>query len=309
VSPDETGPDRGLLRPCRTEDSVNKIAIIASLHRRRAAALVRDLVAWLEARGVEPRLRADLARRLHRADLAWPDERLMEGVSLALSMGGDGTMLSTARLAASHGIPILGCNLGGFGFLTELAHSELMAALPEVLAGNYRVRDRMMLQGDILCDGDYERSFLSLNDIVITRAATSRLLRLEIRAGADEVGIFSADGVIVSTPTGSTAYSLSAGGPVVSPEVEALVVTPICAHTLSARPMILPSNVDVSVLAAARQRGQQVLVITDGQEACALENGDMVRVSKAPVAAHIVEVSGPSFLAKVRTKLGWAGRS
>jgi len=288
---------------------VNKIAIVASLHRRRAASLIRDLVAWLEARGIEPRLRLELAARLHRKELGGPDEGLMDGVSLALAMGGDGTMLSTARLAAPQGIPILGCNLGGFGFLTELAESDLMAALPQVLAGNYRVRDRMMLQADVLHDGERQRGFLGLNDIVITRAATSRLLRLEIMVGAEEIGVFSADGVIVSTPTGSTAYSLSAGGPVVSPEVEALVVTPICAHTLSARPMVLPSNEQVSVLATTRQRGQQVLVITDGQEACALENGDVVRVRKAPVAAHIVQVSGPSFLVKVRTKLGWAGRS
>jgi len=288
---------------------VNKIAIVASLHRRRAASLIRDLVAWLEARGIEPRLRLELAARLHRKELGCPDEGLMDGVSLALAMGGDGTMLSTARLAAPQGIPILGCNLGGFGFLTELAESDLMAALPQVLAGNYRVRDRMMLQADVLHDGERQRGFLGLNDIVITRAATSRLLRLEIMVGAEEIGVFSADGVIVSTPTGSTAYSLSAGGPVVSPEVEALVVTPICAHTLSARPMVLPSNEQVSVLATSRQRGQQVLVMTDGQEACALENGDLVRVRKAPVAAHIVQVSGPSFLVKVRTKLGWAGRS
>ena len=288
---------------------MNKIAIVASLHRRRAASLIRDLVAWLEARGIEPRLRLELAARLHRKELGGPDEGLMDGVSLALAMGGDGTMLSTARLAAPQGIPILGCNLGGFGFLTELAESDLMAALPQVLAGNYRVRDRMMLQADVLHDGERQRGFLGLNDIVITRAATSRLLRLEIMVGAEEIGVFSADGVIVSTPTGSTAYSLSAGGPVVSPEVEALVVTPICAHTLSARPMVLPSNEQVSVLATTRQRGQQVLVITDGQEACALENGDVVRVRKAPVAAHIVQVSGPSFLVKVRTKLGWAGRS
>ena len=288
---------------------MNKIAIVASLHRRRAASLIRDLVAWLEARGIEPRLRIELAARLHRKELGGPDEGLMDGVSLALAMGGDGTMLSTARLAAPQGIPILGCNLGGFGFLTELAESDLMAALPQVLAGNYRVRDRMMLQADVLHDGERQRGFLGLNDIVITRAATSRLLRLEIMVGAEEIGVFSADGVIVSTPTGSTAYSLSAGGPVVSPEVEALVVTPICAHTLSARPMVLPSNEQVSVLATTRQRGQQVLVITDGQEACALENGDVVRVRKAPVAAHIVQVSGPSFLVKVRTKLGWAGRS
>jgi NAD+ kinase len=292
-----------------TEDSVNKIAIVASLHKRRAVSLLRDLVQWLEARAVEPRLRGELADRLHRPDLAWPDERLMEGVSLALAMGGDGTMLSTARFAAPHGIPILGCNLGGFGFLTEVAESELLAVLPQVLAGNYRARDRMMLQADVLRDGERQRSFLGLNDIVIARAATSRLLRLEIMVGAEEIGVFSADGVIVSTPTGSTAYSLSAGGPVVSPEVEALVVTPICAHTLSARPMVLPSDDEVSVLATARQRGQQVLVTTDGQEACSLENGEVVRVRKAPVAAHIVQVSGPSFLVKVRTKLGWAGRS
>jgi len=293
-----------------SEISVRRIAIIASLHKRRAAGLVRGLVEWLESHDVEPRLRQELAARLRRTDLGWPDDRLMEGVSLALAMGGDGTMLSTARLAAPHGIPILGCNVGGFGFLTEVPQAELMAALPDVLAEKYEVRDRMMLRGELVRDGAVRRSVLGLNDVVIARGASSRVLRLEIRVGAEEVGVFSADGVIVATPTGSTAYSLSAGGPVVSPHLEALIVTPICAHTLSARPMVVPSGEEISVLTTGTVKsGQDVLAAVDGQEAFAVAPGDVVRIRKAPTAAHIVQLAGPSFFAKVRTKLGWAGRS
>lgn len=282
---------------------------MASLRKRRASSLVRQVVGWLEQQGVEPRLQEPLARRLRREDLARPDQRLMEGASLALAMGGDGTMLATARLAAPRGIPILGCNLGGFGFLTELAETELMEALSEVLAGRFAVRDRMMVEGELVRRGERVQAFLGLNDVVVTKGAFSRLLRLEIQVGGEQLGVFLADGVIVATPTGSTAYSLSAGGPVVSPEVEALMVTPICAHTLSARPMVVPSGQEICVSVSSLGPGQEVMVTVDGQAGFALEREDTMRARRARIAAHIVQLTGPSFFAKVRTKLGWAGRS
>jgi NAD+ kinase len=293
----------------KSHKPIRRIAVVGALHKRGAPALVRDLVGWLADRGVETRLQRSLAERLRREDLAFDDDLLMRGASLALSLGGDGTMLATARLAAPRGIPILGCNLGGFGFMTELARSDLMAVLPEVLAGRYSVRDRMMVEGEMMRDGTSCCTVLALNDIIIMRGALSRLLRLEIDVGSEQLGLFSADGVIVSTPTGSTAYSLSAGGPVISPDVEALIVTPVCAHTLSARPVVVPSGQEISVSVSEPQPGQEVMVAVDGQVGFALEPDDVMRVRKARVAAHIVQLGGPSFLVKVRTKLGWAGRS
>ncbi|HUT74113.1 MAG TPA: NAD(+)/NADH kinase [Armatimonadota bacterium] len=288
---------------------MDKIAIVASLRRRGAANVVREVAGWLEERGLEVRLQPPVAERLRRPELGRSEEELMEGASLALALGGDGTMLATARLAAPGGVPILGCNLGGFGFLTEVAESELMAALPRVLEGQCEVRDRMMVEGEVMRAGRPACRFLGLNDVVVTKGALSRVLRLEIEVAGEQLGVFSADGVGVATPAGSTAYSLSAGGPVVSPEVEALLVTPICAHTLSARPMVVPLHAEVSVSANPLQPGQDVTVTTDGQQGFALAAGDIVRVRKAPVAAHMVHVAGPSFFVKVRTKLGWAGRS
>lgn len=287
---------------------MKKIAIVASLHKRRASALVRELLAWLEKQEVEIRLPQPLARRLGRADLARPEQALMEGASLALALGGDGTMLATARLAAPRGVPILGCNLGSFGFLTELAASELMAALPRVLAGEYDLHDRMMLEAERSGEAEPGCACLGLNDVVIAKGDFSRAhLRIEI--GGEPLGVFSADGVIIATPTGSTAYSLSAGGPVVSPEVEVLLVTPICAHTLSARPMVVPAQEEISVSVTTLRPEQRVVVTVDGQAGFALERGEVVRVRKARVAAHIVKLRGPSFFAKVRAKFGWAGRS
>jgi NAD+ kinase len=288
---------------------MDKIAIVASLSRRGAANVVREVVGWLEQRGLEVRLQPPVAERLRRPELGRSEKELMEGASLALALGGDGTMLATARLAAPGGVPILGCNLGGFGFLTEVAESELMAALPRVLEGQCEVRDRMMVEGEVMRAGRPACRFLGLNDVVVTKGALSRVLRLEIEIAGEQLGVFSADGVVVATPAGSTAYSLSAGGPVVSPEVEALLVTPICAHTLSARPMVVPLHAEVSVSANPLRPGQDVTVTTDGQQGFALAPGDIVRVRKAPVAAHMVQVAGPSFFVKVRTKLGWAGRS
>jgi NAD+ kinase len=288
---------------------MDKIAIVASLSRRGAANVVREVVGWLEQRGLEVRLQPPVAERLRRPELGRSEKELMEGASLALALGGDGTMLATARLAAPGGVPILGCNLGGFGFLTEVVESELMAALPRVLEGQCEVRDRMMVEGEVMRAGRPACRFLGLNDVVVTKGALSRVLRLEIEIAGEQLGVFSADGVVVATPAGSTAYSLSAGGPVVSPEVEALLVTPICAHTLSARPMVVPLHAEVSVSANPLRPGQDVTVTTDGQQGFALAPGDVVRVRKAPVAAHMVQVAGPSFFVKVRTKLGWAGRS
>ena len=288
---------------------MKKIAIVASLRKRRAVPVVRSVVGWLEDHRLQPVLRQDVAERLRRPDLGRSAEDVMEGASLALALGGDGTILATARLAAPHGIPILGCNLGGFGFLTELAESELMEALPQVLAGKHQVRERMMLEGELVRDGTPRHGFLGLNDVVITKGAFSRLLRLEIEVAGEQLGVFTADGVIVATPTGSTAYSLSAGGPVVSPEVEALMVTPICAHTLSARPIVVPSGEEISVRVSTLQPDQEMMVTIDGQEGVPLESGDTMRVRKASVAARVVHLTGPSFFAKVRTKLGWAGRS
>jgi len=189
--------------------------------------------------------------------------------------------------------------------------------------GRFEVRDRMMVEGDVLRGREVVRTFLGLNDVVITKGAFSRMLRLEIAVAGQELGVFSADGVMVATPTGSTAYSLSAGGPVVTPQVDALMLTPICAHTLSARPLVVHSSDEIRVSAnlaapmpsraisgrAGAEPGQEVAVTVDGQEGFALAAGDVVRVRKAVLAAHIVHLDGPSFFAKVRTKLGWAGRS
>jgi len=289
---------------------VTAIAIIASLrHKRRVSAAAREVIRWLEQQRVEARLQGDLATALRREDLAVADERLMDGVSLALSLGGDGAMLATTRLAAPRGTPILGCNLGGFGFLTELTESELMPALPRVLAGDYRVRDRMMIECELVRAGDAISTPPGLNDVAITRGASPHLPRLEIQVGAESLGALTADGLVIATSTGSTAYSLAAGGPLVSPEVEALVVTPICAHTLSARPVVAPGTTEIAVRLAELQPGQHVGAVIDGQDALALESGDIVRVRKAAVAAHFIRLDGPGFIAKVRSRLDWASRS
>lgn len=286
------------------------IAIIAALrHRRRISAAAREVIGWIEQQGIEARLQRQLAAALRREELAVADERLMDGVSLALSLGGDGTVLATTRLAAPRGIPILGCNLGGFGFLTELTESELMPALPRAVAGDYRIRDRMMIECDLVRRGDIVSAPPGLNDVVITRGASPHVPRLEIEVGAEILGTLTADGLVVATSTGSTAYSLAAGGPLVSPEVEALVVTPICAHTLSARPVVTPGTTEIKVRLAELHPGQHVSAAIDGQEAFALEWGDVVHVRKAAVAAHFVRLDGPGFIAKARSRLDWGRRS
>jgi NAD+ kinase len=230
---------------------------------------------------------------------------LVEDSDLLLAMGGDGTFLATARLGAPHGKPIIGINLGGFGFLASIPSGDAMLeVLGEVMAGRVRVQERMMLQARVFRKEEDAGSFLALNDVVVGKGAFSRLFRLRTSISGEPVSHFPADGIIVSTPTGSTGYSLSAGGPVVDPEVKVILVTPICAHALSARTLVVPAERVVEI-ALPDPRGEEVNLTADGQEGCALGTGDCIEVREAPFSARLVTLQDTSFYRKLRGKLGW----
>lgn len=242
-----------------------------------------------------------------------PDGLLLDGepVDLLLTLGGDGTFLRGARNVAGTNTPVLGLNLGRLGFLTSLAEEELEEGLGQVLAGQYGLDWRHTLEAHVVpANGSDGQRFTALNDVVIHMTGVARVVRLDLRTedggNEDTIGQFSGDGVIISTPTGSTAYSLSAGGPIVSPAVECLVVTPICPHSLAFRSLVLPASRAVTVRCLDRT-GDLVLTV-DGQVGRDLGADDTVVVAQGPVRIPLIRLEGHTFFSTLRRKLNWAVR-
>ncbi len=222
-------------------------------------------------------------------------------------LGGDGTLLSVSRAVGRRPVPVLGVNLGTLGFLTEITREELFPVMERVLAGELRIQRRMRLEVSALPGlAEFSARFLALNDAVISGAALARMIDLETRTDGLDVTTYHADGLIVATPTGSTAYSLSAGGPILLPEVEAIVLTPICPHTLTQRPLVLPEGSEIEVV--VRWRGEGVQLTADGQEGLALREGDVVRIRRSPHALHLVASPVRNRFEILREKLRWGER-
>jgi NAD+ kinase len=230
-------------------------------------------------------------------------ERCAE-LDLLLTLGGDGTLLRGARMVLTAGVPVLGINLGHLGFLTSASPEEMEDALAAWLAGESELDRRMALE--VYAEDDRHgagRRHLVLNDAVIHKGGAARVIRLHVRGRREEVGSYSADGIILATPTGSTAYSLSAGGPIVSPTVDCIIATPICPHTLGVRPLVLPADeiVTVEVLSA----GGELMLTLDGQDSERLTAGQRVVVQRAAEPVRLVRFPGQSFFSTLRRKLRW----
>lgn len=226
------------------------------------------------------------------------------GLDLLLTLGGDGTLLRGARWVGPGPVPVLGINLGHLGFLTSAAPGEMEAALATFLAGEHVVDRRMALRVQVCRDGgDCIGDHVALNDAVLHKGGAARVVRLRVHASDDLVGTYSADGIILATPTGSTAYSLSAGGPIVSPTVDCIIATPISPHTLAVRPLVLPADETVAV--EALSPSEELVLTLDGQEHERLSPGDRVVVRRADEAVRLVRFPGQSFFSTLRRKLRW----
>jgi len=230
----------------------------------------------------------------------------LDGVDLAISLGGDGTLLSCARMLSHRDVPILAVNMGDIGFITEVSRAELEDALERYLHGGLGVSERLMLSVEVRRQDEPVRSFLGLNEAVVGIKGISRMLRLKIFMSDAYMGGYRADGVIVATPTGSTAYSMAAGGPILHPEMDAFILTPICPFTLSNRPTVVPATEILRVEVEEPQKVDAVLTM-DGQESYPLQPRDCIYIRRAPHKARIVHTDRRSFYEVLRRKLNWAG--
>ena len=281
-----------------------RIGIVGNREKKAARTLVPALVRWLRGRGLKADLERGIASKVRGLGAGRPLRSLVARSDAVLVLGGDGTFLAAAREAARADVPILGVNLGGLGFLTETAESDLYAALERLLQGDVEIEHRMMVEARV-GRGKGAWTEFGLNDVVIHQSDESRMVQLELRIGRTPIGTLAADGLIVATPTGSTAYSLSAGGPIVRPTVEALLATPICPHSLAFRPLLVGAGEKLRVRVGANVSKARLTI--DGQISRLLAAGDEVEIRRAKPRVSMLSLAKESFYEVLREKLAWAG--
>ena len=281
-----------------------RLGVVGHLGYPGATAVLRTLRELAPALGLElwyERELYDLSGRTDGHLLESPAE-----LDALLTLGGDGTLLRGARTIAPHAVPILGINLGRLGFLTCCNADQLSGALMRFARGDYLVEPRMALHARVLdANGRERQHWFALNDVVMHKGGFARVVSVRVAADGQTIATYAADGVVLSTPTGSTAYSLSAGGPVVFPTLETIVVTPVSAHTLAIRPVILPSNIEVTV--QAEDGPEELMITVDGQVGTTFASGETLSVRRADGGVLIIRFPGTSFFATLRQKLGWGG--
>ncbi|MCA9727639.1 MAG: NAD(+)/NADH kinase [Candidatus Eisenbacteria bacterium] len=277
---------------------MKRITVHANLDKEDAGEALAELIEWLKERGL------DVRRSCWEEDEE-EGRRALAGCDLLIVLGGDGTLLSAARYAYPAEVPVLGVNFGHLGFLTAIGVDEMYSALEEVLAGRYRLEPRLMLRAEVDAWGETPlQTHYALNDVVM-RDTGGRSLEIETRIDDVLLGSFRADGLIISTPTGSSAYSLSAGGPIVEPSLKALMATAICPHAFAIRPLLFPAHQTLETF--YRSRGSGAHLAIDGQVMVDLEPEQRVRVHRAQRPIHFVLVENRSFYEVLRSKLRWGG--
>jgi NAD+ kinase len=286
--------------------SIKRIGIISKPKKTEIREVVPSLIQWLRERQVEVFIDRETGALLESAEKALTRNEMPGQVDLLVVLGGDGTLLAAARSLNRKPVPILAVNLGGLGFLTVITKEELYPTLELVLAGNFKTEHRVQIEGELVRADEVISSFLALNDVVLNKGAIARILDFDVLVNGRFISTFKSDGLIVSTPTGSTAYSLAAGGPIVTPTVEAFVVTPICAHTLTNRPLVLPDSVQIEVVVKSQREVAYLTV--DGQVGIATHSEDTVRLRKASSSVELIQPPVKDYFEILRQKLKWGER-
>jgi NAD+ kinase len=283
---------------------VKKIGIIANVEKEKSAECTIQLRDWALTKGITVLFEEGIAGKI--GETKGMDRReLASLVDLLVVLGGDGTILRTVRFVSEYDIPIVGINLGEFGYLTEVNLNEMFSALELIVKGEYQTEKRMMLDITIYLGTETVRHQSILNDVVITRGNLSRILNLETTVNERYLTTFRADGIIISTPTGSTAYNISAGGPIVFPEQDSFIINPICPFTLTNRPIIVPDSVEIKVITWTK--GQGAILTLDGQVSYTMKSGDSMVIRKSPYVTNLVSSPHRDYMEILRTKLGWGG--
>jgi len=288
--------------------AIKRIGIVLKPHQPEALKTICELAVWLAERDIKmvggPQIERERIEHQTGCSVEEVDpEKLAGEVDLMLVLGGDGTMIATARMIGDREIPVLGVNYGGLGYLTEFRIEELFSALVSILAGNYRLDRRVMLSVQLRRDDNTEMTNRVLNDVVINKSALARIIEIEAYLNGQFVNAFRADGLIVSTPTGSTAYNLSAGGPVIFPSMNAVVITPICPFTLSNRPIVVPDDAEIDLILKTGK--EEVALTLDGQVGFPLEVGERVVIKKSRTTFNLIQPSNRNYFDVLRDKLRW----
>jgi NAD+ kinase len=285
---------------------VRRVGIVARGDRPDARAVARALIAWLGERGREAVLDHQTAALVDGSHAGVAREALPGQVDLIVVLGGDGTLLSVARMVRGRDVPILGVNLGDLGFLTATTLEALYPTLEAVLRGEYTAEARMLLAATLIRDGQPLAEYLALNDVVVAKGPLGRLVDLEVRVDGQPMTHYRADGLIIATPTGSTAYNLSASGPILFPTMDAVALTPICSHALTNRPIVLPGSARLEVLLLTDV--PDVVLSLDGQVGQPVTNHDVLRVRRADSRILLIRDPQKTYFQVLRAKLKWGER-
>jgi NAD+ kinase len=290
---------------------MNRIGVITKKNKPEVVMIATHLVEWLRAKKIKVYLEGEIGKLLSLTPTEgyWKSikrEEIPTDVEMIIVLGGDGTLLSVARQVWNKNIPILGVNLGGLGFLTEITLDELYPVLERVVQDDFTTNEREVLNAGVIRRGKRIAEFIVLNDAVINKGALARIIDLETTINGEYLSTFRSDGLIISTPTGSTAYNLSAGGPIVYPSLHTIIITPICPHTLTIRPIIIPD--DVKIRALLKSRDEEVTLTLDGQQGFTLEFEDVVEVGKAEGRILLINSPYRRYFELLREKLKWGER-
>lgn len=282
-----------------------RLGIITKPGEPRATELAAQIAEWAKSHQLSLFVNDRVAGLPAGARSASARE-IADNCDVLIALGGDGTMISTARLVAGRGTPVLGINLGTLGYLTEFAIDDAIPALELMVRGEYEIDSRMMLDWRVLRDGDQVGAGTALNDVVVNKSTLARIIDIDCWVGTHYVTGYRSDGLIVATPTGSTAYNLSAGGPIIAPGAEAICLTPICPHTLTNRPLVLPFNAVIRLQMNTRE--QEVMFTADGQTGMPLMAGDRVEIRKSDKTFNTFRAKDRDYFEILRSKLKWSGR-
>ncbi|MBI1820776.1 MAG: NAD(+)/NADH kinase [Nitrospirae bacterium] len=282
---------------------MKKIGIIAKPFGSEVKKIIEELLLWLKEKEKEvyldPETAASFSDRPHFFKIPFIPQQM----ELVIVLGGDGTLLSVARLIEGNNVPILGVNLGGLGFLTEINMEDLYPTLEKIFQNEFLVDERIMLKTSVDRQGKKIAHSHVLNDVIINKGALAKMIKLEIYSNGHFLSSLRGDGLIVSSPTGSTAYSLSAGGPILYPSVDALILTPICPHTLTQRPIVIPSEMKLEIILKSKEEG--AMVTFDGQVGFSLRLEDQIHIEKSEAKTQLIRSPGLSYFDVLRNKLHW----